>query len=143
MLIFKASFLVIFGTALYIKFSIPCFEGDKIKFTIPNRSLNSSILFKETSSSIFLNSIGFAVLHKQEALDYFANEQRIHIEVQRNKKTSDVTHRYYWELTSRNRNKPSHPGENDEFIPKEIRGKHYDSWSAIAEDMGYGEDSLC
>ncbi len=85
-------------------------------------------------------SIGFAVLHKQEALDYFANEQRIHIEVQRNKKTSDVTHRYYWELTSRNRNKPSHPGENDEFIPKEIRGKHYDSWTAIAADMGYGED---
>ena len=87
--------------------------------------------------------IGFAVLHKQEALDYFADKQRIDIEVQRKKRLSDVTHRYYWELVSRNRKKPSHPGENDEFIPKAIRGKHYDSWTAIAEDMGYSKDSIC
>ena len=87
--------------------------------------------------------IGFAVIHKQEALDYFADKQRIDIEVQRKKHLSDVTHRYYWELVSRNRKKPLHPGENDEFIPKVIRGKHYDSWTAIAEDMGYKKDSIC
>ena len=52
-----------------------------------------------------------------------------------------MTHRYYWELVSRIREKPTHPGENDEFIPAVIRGKHYDSWSQIAEDMGYSEDS--
>ena len=35
-------------------------------------------------------------------------------------------------------------GKNhDEFIPKVIRGKHYDSWTAIAEDMGYNKDSIC
>ena len=50
--------------------------------------------------------IGFAVIHKQEALDYFADKQRIDIEVQRKKHLSDVTHRYYWELVSRNRKKP-------------------------------------
>ena len=87
--------------------------------------------------------IGFAVIHKQEALDYFADKQKIDIEVQRKKHLSDVTHRYYWELVSRNRKKPLHPGENDEFIPKVIRGKHYDSWTAIAEDMGYNKDSIC
>ena len=85
--------------------------------------------------------IGFAVLHKQEALDYFADKQRFHIEVESQKKVSDVTHRYYWELVSRIREKPIHPGENDEFIPSVIRGKHYDSWSQIAKDMGYSEDS--
>ena len=88
-------------------------------------------------------SIGFAILHKQEALDYFADKQRMFIEVQQNKKTSDVTHRYYWEIVARNKEKPTHPGENDEFIPERIRGNHYDSWTAIAEDMGYGEDSVC
>ena len=85
--------------------------------------------------------IGFAVLHKQEALAYFAERQRIYIEVEQNKKISDVTHRYYWELVSRSRKKPVHPGENDEFIPEKIRGKHYNSWSEIAEELGYSEES--
>lgn len=87
--------------------------------------------------------IGFAVIHKQEALNYFAEKQRFYIEVQQKKRLLDVTHKYYWELISRNKKKPLHPGENDYFIPKKIRGNHYDSWTAIAEDMGYGEDSLC
>lgn len=91
--------------------------------------------------AVEFQSIGFAVLHKQEALDYFADKQRFHIEVEKQKKVSDVTHRYYWELVSRIREKPTHPGENDEFIPAVIRGKHYDSWSQIAKDMGYSEDS--
>ena len=43
-------------------------------------------------------------------------------------------------LTKLIRKKPHHPGENDEFIPEKIRGKHYDSWTGIAEDLGYGED---
>lgn len=87
--------------------------------------------------------IGFAVLHKQEALDYFAEKQRNYIEIKQHKKTFDVTHRYYWELNSRIRKKPIHPCENDEFIPSEIRGKHYNSWSEIATDLGYNKESLC
>lgn len=87
--------------------------------------------------------IGFAVLHKQEALDYFAEKQRIYIEIDQHKKTFDVTHRYYWELNSRIRKKPIHPCENDEFIPREIRGKHYNSWSEIASDLGYNKESVC
>lgn len=87
--------------------------------------------------------IGFAVLHKQEALDYFAEKQRNYIEIKQHKRTLDVTHRYYWELNSRVRKKPIHPCENDEFIPSEIRGKHYNSWSEIATDLGYNKESLC
>lgn len=85
--------------------------------------------------------IGFAVLHKQEALNYFAEKQRFHIEIEKNKKLSEVTHRYYWEMISKNREKPLHPGENDTFIPEEIRGNHYNSWCEIAQDLGYSEES--
>lgn len=49
-------------------------------------------------------------------------------------------HRYYWELTQRRKEKPAHPGENDDFIPEEIRGKHYESWTEIARDLGYKKD---
>lgn len=87
-------------------------------------------------------SIGFAVIHKQEALDYFANEHRFYIEEQ-GKNTSDVLHRYYWELTRRKKQKPIHPGEEDAFIPEAIRGKHYDSWQDIANDLGYNEEFEC
>lgn len=85
------------------------------------------------------NPIGFAVLHKQEALDYFANEHKIFIEGQ-GKSPSDVTHRYYWEIVNKKKEKPIHPGEDDEVIPEEIRGNHYDSWKEIAKDLGYKED---
>lgn len=88
------------------------------------------------------NTIGFAVLHKQEALDYFANEHAMHIEIQ-GKHTSEVTHRYYWELKDRKKEKPIHPEEGNDFIPEEIRGKHYNSWKSIAMDLGYSEETEC
>lgn len=84
--------------------------------------------------------VGFAVIHKQEALDYFADKQRIHIEMDRKKTVNEVTHRYYWELTGRHKDKPIHPGEGDEFIPEQIRGIHFDSWTEIAEALGYKKD---
>ena len=84
--------------------------------------------------------VGFSVLHKQEALDYFAEIQR-NDALLRGRKQLERLHRYYWEVTSRNRVKPHHPGEDDEFLPKEIRGNHYNSWTEIAEELGYSEDS--
>ena len=74
-------------------------------------------------------------------MDYFAEKHRLYIEVEQHKKVHDVTHRYYWEMTSRKRKKPSHPGENEPFIPEEIRGNHYDSWKEIANDLGYNKES--
>ena len=35
--------------------------------------------------------------------------------------------------------RPVHPGENDPFIPKEIRGRHFESWADLARCLGYGE----
>lgn len=100
---------------------------------------------KEHQVKVWANEyepIGFAVIHKNEALEEFANEQIFYIESQ-HKNTSDVTHRYYWELVGKKKTKPTHPGENDAFIPEEIRGKHYDSWKDIADDLGYNEESKC
>ena len=83
--------------------------------------------------------VGFVVLHKQQALDFFAEEQKKPY-IMAGKDPTARLHRYYWELTQRVREKPSHPGENDEFIPEEIRGKHYNSWTEIAKDLGYSKD---
>lgn len=83
--------------------------------------------------------VGFVVLHKQEALDYFAEKQKIPYELQ-GKNPAKRLHKYYWEITQRVKKKPMHPCENDEFIPEKIRGKHYDSWTDIARDLGYGKD---
>ena len=85
--------------------------------------------------------IGFAVLHKQEALDYFADKQRCFIETELHKTVFEKTHRYYWQMRPSGRKKVIHPCENDEFIPEKIRGKHYDSWCQIAKDLGYTEES--
>lgn len=100
---------------------------------------------KEHQIKVWANEyepIGFAVIHKNEALEEFANEQILYIEGQQ-KNISAVTHRYYWELVGKKKTKPTHPGENDVFIPEEIRGKHYDSWKDIACDLGYNEESKC
>lgn len=82
--------------------------------------------------------VGFMVLHKQQALDYFAEEQeKPYVIAGRDPKAR--LHRYYWEVTQKKKEKPHHPGEKDEFIPERIRGNHYDSWTDIAKDLGYSE----
>lgn len=83
--------------------------------------------------------IGFVVLHKQQALDYFANLQAESC-IKDGKDPREALHKYYWEKQSRNSQKPHHPGENDVFIPAEIRGRHYDGWTQIAHDLGYKKD---
>lgn len=96
---------------------------------------------KEHQIKIWANEflpIGFAVIHKKEALESFAQELIAGLEAE-GKNPYDVTHKYYWEGRNRNSEKPFHPGENDLFIPSEIRGNHYNTWKEIAEDLGYGE----
>ncbi len=98
---------------------------------------------KEHQVKVWANEyepIGFAVIHKNEALEEFADEQILFIERQKKKSPSEVTHRYYWELVGKRKIKPEHPGESDCFIPEKIRGNHYDSWKEIASDLGYKED---
>ncbi len=95
---------------------------------------------KEHQIKIYANEflpIGFAVLHKKEALLAFA-EELINGYSHIGKDASDETHKFYWQGRGRNKIKPHHPREIDEFIPEEIRGNHYNSWKEIASDLGYG-----
>lgn len=92
--------------------------------------------------AIEFEPIGFGVIHKQEALDFFAREHLIYIQKNGDEEEKlSALHRYYWELGGRKKEKPSHPGEKDSSLPNEIRGKHFDSWQEIAQILGYSEDS--
>ncbi len=88
---------------------------------------------KEHQIKIYANeflSIGFNIKHKQEALEKYSAELLEYL-------SSAETHRFYWEKPIRKRTKPKHPGENDDSLPVEIRGKHYESWTHLAKDLGY------
>ena len=90
---------------------------------------------KEHQVKIFANEflpIGFNIQHKQEALEKYSEELLEFIDPAK-------THKFYWEKQTRRQSKPIHPGENDPSLPEEIRGKHFDSWTDLAEVLGYGE----
>ena len=96
---------------------------------------------KEHQIKIWANEfipIGFAVIHKNKALRILATELIDGIKAN-NKDVEETTHKYYWEKRENNKVKPHHPSESDEFIPIEIRNKHYNSWQTIAYDLGYKE----
>jgi len=90
---------------------------------------------KEHQLKIWANEflpIGFNIVHKQRALERYADELLDYLD-------ENKTHQFYWEKPIRQRNKPIHPMENDDSLPEKIRGKHFDSWTQIAKELGYGE----
>lgn len=90
---------------------------------------------KEHQVKIFANEflpIGFNINHKQEALEKYSEELLEFIDPVK-------THKFYWEKTIRCKVRPNHPHENDEYLPIEIRGKHFESWTDLARMLGYGE----
>lgn len=76
--------------------------------------------------------IGFNIVHKQRALEKYSDELLEYLD-------ENKTHKFYWEKPIRKKEKPFHPMENDISLPLEIRGKHYESWTELAKDLGYGE----
>lgn len=90
---------------------------------------------KEHQVKIWANEflpIGFNIVHKQRALEKYADELLDYLD-------ENKTHKFYWEKPVRIRKKLKHPMENDESLPIKIRGKHYDSWTELAGDLGYGK----
>ncbi len=90
---------------------------------------------KEHQIKIFANeflTIGFNIRHKQDALERYSEELLEFIDPQK-------THKFYWEKPIRRTIKPTHPGELDICLPREIRGRHFDSWTDLAGALGYGE----
>lgn len=94
---------------------------------------------KEHQIKIYANEfekIGFGIEHKNIALNTYAQELKTAFSIH-GQQAENRTHKYYWETRTVNKNKPIHPGEIDEFIPIEVRGKHYNSWKHLAKDLGY------
>lgn len=90
---------------------------------------------KEHQVKIWANEflpIGFNIVHKQKALEKYADELLEYLD-------ENKTHLFYWEKKTRTKEKPFHPMVNDESLPDKIRGKHYNSWTELAKDLGYGE----
>ena len=90
---------------------------------------------KEHQVKIWANEflpIGFNIVHKQRALERYAEELLDYLDVNK-------THQFYWEKSVRMRLKPSHPMENDSSLPEKIRGKHFNSWTQLAEELGYAK----
>lgn len=90
---------------------------------------------KEHQVKIWANEflpIGFNIVHKQRALEKYADELLDYLD-------ENKTHQFYWEKTQRKKSKPLHPMVTDEYIPASVRGKHYESWTELAKDLGYGE----
>lgn len=90
---------------------------------------------KEHQIKIFANeflTIGFNIKHKQEALIKYSEELLEFID-------PNKTHKYYWQKVIRKGPRPIHPMESDVSLPIEIRGKHFESWTDLAELLGYGE----
>lgn len=115
-----------------IDFGHPNFRDSKM--TRYNKG-QKTFWYKEHQLKIYANEfikIGFNIKHKQEALNILSEEI---LKVM----TPEQTHKYYWQTTGRTKTKPAHPEENSELLPIEIRGKHYDSWRKLAEELGYGK----
>lgn len=90
---------------------------------------------KEHQIKIWANEflpIGFNIKHKQLALEFYSEELLKCL-------SPDQTHKFYWQKPIRKRKKLLHPAENDSSLPKAIRGQHFESWTEIAETLGYHE----
>ncbi len=90
---------------------------------------------KEHQVKIWANEflpIGFNIVHKQRALEKYADELLDFLD-------ENKTHEFYWQKKTRKKEKPFHPMVNDVQLPESIRGKHYESWTELAKDLGYGE----
>lgn len=88
---------------------------------------------KEHQIKIWANEfvpVGFNIKHKQEALEKYAEEQLEYMDPK-------TTHKFYWEKTLRKQNKPIRPAENSPLLPASIRGKHFNSWTELAKELGY------
>ena len=90
---------------------------------------------KEHQVKIWANEflpIGFNITHKQRALEKYADELLSYM-------SPEQTHKFYWEKTIRRKAKPIHPCEIDTTLPMTIRGKHFESWTDLARELGYHE----
>ena len=114
---------------------------------------------REHQIKIFVDEfekIGFRIIHKQRTVEMLAETNRKEwdneiqrkiagarnqVQIERYKKQLGhieiAHHKFYWETKDIQKIKVQHPMEDNERIPTEIRGKHFDSWKEICEALGY------
>lgn len=115
-----------------IDFGHPNFRDGKLK---KYNDGNKDFWKKEHQLKIYANeflAVGFNIKHKQRGLEKYAKELLNNLDPR-------MTHKFYWEKTTKPKSKPIHPGENDPILPSVIRGKHFDSWTELARVLGYHE----
>ena len=115
-----------------IDFGHPNFRDSNLR---KYREGNEYYWKKEHQVKIWANEflpIGFNIAHKQRALERYSNELLQYMDPQ-------STHKFYWEKPIRRRAKPVHPCENDISLPPSIRGRHFESWTDLASELGYHE----
>lgn len=115
-----------------IDFGHPNFRDAKL---VKYNQGNPNFWKKEHQIKIYANeflTVGFNIKHKQDALEKYSEELLRYHDVSK-------THKFYWDKPIKKRAKANHPGEMDESLPDEVRGKHFDSWTDLARMLGYGE----
>lgn len=87
--------------------------------------------------------IGFNIDHKNKLLKKFADLNRKNWDSAskkskkyKEKPISEIHHKFYWETKEIDREKDEHPEEKSSKLPQKVR-KHFDSWKAIARELGY------
>ncbi len=121
---------------------------------------NKNFWNKEHQIKIFADlyeKIGFRIIHKMGILRKLADINRSEWDKDRRKKVSHAKNektkekflsqigtieqqhkKFYWEVKKLVRkSRPTHPMEKSELLPAEIRGKHFNHWTEIAEILGY------
>lgn len=91
----------------------------------PNNKKGNRSWAKEHQMKIFADDfqkIGFYISHKEEALLELAES---------NQDNFDTPIALCDGTTKRNKTKPSHPDENDDNLPSEIKGKHFNAFKEI------------
>lgn len=115
-----------------IDFGHPNFRDGKLK---KYNAGKLSFWKKEHQIKIYANEflpIGFNIRNKQDALETYSRELLGIM-------SAEKTHKFYWQKSRVRRKKPAHPSETDESLPQEIRGLHFESWTDLAERLGYGK----
>lgn len=91
----------------------------------PNNKKGGRFWAKEHQMKIFADDfqeIGFYISHKEEALLELAES---------NRENFDTPIELCDGTTKRNKTKPSHPDENDDNLPTELKGKHFNGFKEI------------
>lgn len=120
----------------HIRWAHPNFVDPKSKFY----KKGATNTYKEHQIKIWaeeFEKIGFSIDHKVRLLKKYTDLNKKNWD--KKAPIGEKHHKFYWETKPRTRIKLPHPDEDNPRIHPKIRGKHFDSWKEIAQQLGYHE----